>query len=46
MAKKLVEQNFNTFLDPKEVADAILFVISYDKEMIIDELRLNRMKIE
>ena len=46
MAKKLVEQNFNTFLDPKEVADAILFVISYDKEMIIDELRLNRIKIE
>ena len=46
MAKKLVEQNFNTFLDPKEVADAILFVISNDKEMIIDELRLNRMKIE
>ena len=46
MAKKLVEQNFNTFLDPKEVADAILFVISHDKEMIIDELRLNRMKIE
>ena len=46
MAKKLVEQDFDTFLDPKEVAEAILFVISYDKEMIIDELKLNRIKIE
>jgi len=46
MAKKLVEQDFDTFLDPKEVAEAILFVISHDNEMMIDELKLNRKKIE
>ena len=46
MAKKLVEQDFYTFLDPKEVAEAILFVISHDNEMMIDELKLNRKKIE
>ena len=46
MAKKLVEQDFDTFLDPKEVAEAILFVISHDNEMMIDELKLNRIKIE
>ena len=46
MAKKLVEQDFDTFLDPKEVAEAILFVISHDNEMVIDELKLNRKKIE
>lgn len=46
MAKKSINQNFNTFLDPKEVAEFIVFLISYDKEMIIDEVRLNRMIVE
>ena len=42
----LVDQDYNTFLNPKEIADTVIFVISFDNEMIIDELRLNRMKIE
>ena len=46
MGKILVDQDFNTFLNPKEIAESVLFVISYDKEMIIDELKLNRIKIE
>ena len=46
MSNNLVEQDFDTFLDPKEVAEAILFVISHDNEMMIDELKLNRKKIE
>jgi len=46
MGKTLVEQDFDTFLNPEEVAESVVFVISYDKEMMIDELRLNRIKIE
>jgi len=46
MGETLVEQDFNTFLNPKEVAESIIFIISYNDEMIIDELRLNRIKIE
>ena len=46
MGKILVEQDFDTFLNPEEVAESVVFVISYDKEMMIDELRLNRIKIE
>ena len=46
MGKILVDQDFNTFLNPKEIAESVLFVISYDKEMIIDELKLHRIKIE
>jgi 3-oxoacyl-[acyl-carrier protein] reductase len=46
MAKISVDQNFDTFLDPKEVAELINYVISFDNELVIDEIRLNRMIIE
>ena len=41
-----IDQNFKTFLDPKEVAQFIIFSITFDNEMIADEIRLNRMIIE
>ena len=43
MGKISVDQDFNTFLYPKEVAEYIIFVLSFDNEMSIDESRLNRM---
>ena len=43
MGKISVDKDFNTFLNPKEVAEYIVFVLSFDNEMIIDESRLNRM---
>ena len=43
MAKILVDQDFKTFLNPKEVAEYIIFTLSFDNEMNIDESRLNRM---
>lgn len=46
MGKISKEQNFETFLDPIEVAEAILFVIIFDENLVINEMRLNRMKIE
>lgn len=46
MGESLVDQDYNTFLNPKEIAETVIFVISFDNEMIIDELKLNRIKIE
>lgn len=43
MAKISKDQDYTTFLNPKEVSEFILHTISYDSEMIIDEPRLNRM---
>jgi len=39
-------QDYSTFIDPKEVAEYIVFIISYDKEMISEEIRLNRTIIK
>jgi len=46
MARKSIDQNFDTFLDPKEVAEFIIFAISFDNELVSNEIRLNRMIIE
>jgi 3-oxoacyl-[acyl-carrier protein] reductase len=46
MGKKCKNQNFETFINPKEIAEYIVNVIKLDKEMIIEESRLNRIKIE
>jgi len=43
MAKISTDQDFSTFLDPKEVAKYIVFSMLFDNEMSIDEVRLNRM---
>lgn len=46
MARKSIDQNFDTFLDPREVAEFIVYVLTFDKEMISDEIRLNRMIVQ
>ncbi|MDC3254694.1 SDR family oxidoreductase [Nitrosopumilus sp.] len=46
MGKKSKDQKFETFLEPKEIADYVAFVIEFDKQLITEEIRLNRMKIE
>jgi len=43
MGKISTDQDFKTFLNPKEVAKYIVHVLSFDNEMIIDESRLNRI---
>jgi len=43
MAKISTDQDFSTFLNPKEVAEFIVYSMNFDKEMIIDEARMNRM---
>jgi hypothetical protein len=46
MGKLIKNQNFDTFIDPKEIAEYVVFICSFDGEMISDEIRLNRMVIE
>jgi short-subunit dehydrogenase len=46
MGKLSKEQKFETFLEPKEIAEYTVFVIKFDKQLISEEIRLNRMNIE
>jgi 3-oxoacyl-[acyl-carrier protein] reductase len=45
MGKLSKDQDFDTFLDPVEVAKYVEFVISFDKELISEEIRLNRINL-
>jgi short-subunit dehydrogenase len=38
-------QDFSTFINPKEIASYVAFIISFDSEMVIEESRLNRIFI-
>tara|TARA_R110002110_G_scaffold162137_2_gene361219 strand:+ start:139 stop:867 length:729 start_codon:yes stop_codon:yes gene_type:complete len=38
-------QDFSTFLDPKEVAEYVLFIMSYDAELVSEEIRVNRIQV-
>ena len=46
MGKLSKDQKFETFLEPNEVADYVAFVIEFDKQLISEEIRLNRMQIK
>jgi len=46
MGKLIKNQRYDTFLDPKEIAEYVAFICSFDGEMISDEIRLNRMVLE
>ena len=41
----LAEHDYNTFMDPNEVAEFITKIISYDNEMISQEINLSRLNI-
>ena len=46
MGKLSKDQDFETFLKPKEIADYVAFLISFDKQLISEEIRLNRINIK
>ena len=43
MGKKIKNQKFEEFIDPVEIAEILVTCLSLDKNMVIDEIRLNRM---
>jgi len=45
MGKQDKKQNYKTFLDPKEVAEYIIYSLNFDKELVTEEIRLNRFII-
>lgn len=46
MGKLSKDQKFETFLKPEEIAEYVEFVISFDKQLVSEEIRLNRIKYE
>lgn len=46
MGKKVRGQTYETFMTPEEVARYLAFVISFDAEMISEEIRLNRINVQ
>jgi hypothetical protein len=43
MGKSVVGQSYETFLNPSEVAELVVRLISFDNEMISQEIQLHRM---
>ena len=46
MGEKVLNQDYATFIDPKEIAEYLVDVISYDGNMISEEIRLNRILVQ
>ena len=45
MGRRIENQDYDTFLNPAEIAEYVAFIGSFDGEMVSDEIRLNRMII-
>ncbi len=45
MGKMIPNQDYTTLLEPEEIAEYLIFVISFNREMIIEETRLKRFII-
>ena len=43
MGKSVIGQNYETFLNPNEIAELIVHLVSFDNEMISQEIQLSRM---
>lgn len=46
IGKLVKNQNYETFIDPQEIAEYVIFITSFDREMTCEEVRLNRMVME
>lgn len=43
MGKKVLNQNYETFIEPKEISELTMSILELNNEMSVDEIRLNRM---
>ena len=43
MGRSVIGQNYETFLNPDEIAEFIAYLISFDNEMVSEEIRLSRI---
>lgn len=45
MGRHIEGQNYDTFLSPEDVATYVKFIISFDSEIVTDEVQLNRFLV-
>ncbi len=43
MGKQSTDQDYDTFLDPEEIAEYLTFIISFDSNVMLEELMLKRL---
>jgi len=43
MGRKILNQDFETFLDPKDVAEYVIFCISFESNTVTNEIFLKRL---
>ncbi|NQU05217.1 MAG: SDR family oxidoreductase [Calditrichaeota bacterium] len=43
MGRQVPNQDYNTFIEPSDIADFVVFLITFDGNLVSDEVRLNRM---
>ena len=46
MGRKVKDQDFETFIDANELANFILQLVAHDNDMIVEEVRVNRVFIQ
>ena len=46
MGATVPQQDFSTFMKAEEIADYIIYIIKFDNEMISEEVRVNRIRIQ
>ena len=46
MGKLVPNQDYDTFMDPTEIADFMVKIMSYNSDMISEEVRLNRVIVQ
>ena len=45
MGKKVKNQDFSTFIEPEELSKYITLTISFDSDMITEEIKINRFNV-
>jgi len=46
MGRRIENQDYDTFLDPEEIADYVAYVCSFDGGLVSEEVRLNRLIVQ
>ena len=44
MGRKVKNQDYSTFIEPKNLADYLVSLILQDKNMVVNEVSINRAK--
>ena len=45
MGRQVPDQDFETFIEPEDIAEYVAFVVSFDGNLVTEEIRLSRMQV-